>query len=55
MNTASDKTPGNTGSAAPDPSPIAARLAWLFRVSLREGCVHPLLHLVQRYRAGQRP
>lgn len=54
MNTPTDKIAGEAASAAPDPSPIAARLAWLFRVSLREGQVHPLLHLVQRYRAGRR-
>ena len=34
--------------ATPDSPPVA--LAHLFRHSLRDGRVHPLLHVVQRYR-----
>jgi hypothetical protein len=37
-----------TAPAIPDKPPVA--LEYLFRHSLREGRVHPLLHLVQRYR-----
>lgn len=37
-----------TAPAAPDKPPVA--LAQLFRHSLRDGRVHPLLHVVQRYR-----
>lgn len=33
---------------------MTAELAHLFRHSLREGTVHPLLHLVQRYRRESR-
>lgn len=44
--------------AVPDKPPVAApvvpvaqaALTQLFRHSLREGRVHPLLHVVQRYR-----
>lgn len=38
--------------AVPDKPPVVqvATLAHLFRHSLRDGRVHPLLHLVQRYR-----
>lgn len=31
-----------------------SRLDFLFRQWLREGHVHPLIHLVRRYRAGER-
>lgn len=35
----------------PDKTPVAsAALAHLFRHSLRDGRVHPLLHLVRRFR-----
>jgi hypothetical protein len=44
-----------TAPAIPDPPPTARpALAHLFRHSLRDGRVHPLLHLVQRYR-GESP
>ena len=32
------------------PTPVPEPLARLFRHSLRDGRVHPLLHVVQRYR-----
>jgi hypothetical protein len=37
-----------TAPATPDAPPLA--LTHLFRHSLRDGRVHPLLHIVQRYR-----
>lgn len=37
-----------TAPSSPDKPPVV--LTHLFRHSLREGRVHPLLHLVQRYR-----
>jgi hypothetical protein len=37
-----------TAPATPAAPPVA--LAHLFRHSLREGRVHPLLHIMQRYR-----
>jgi len=37
-----------TASATTDKPPAA--ISHLFRHSLRDGRVHPLLHLVQRYR-----
>jgi hypothetical protein len=40
-----------TTVAVPEKPPAApVALTHLFRHSLREGRVHPLLHLVQRYR-----
>ena len=40
-----------TAPAIPDKPPVApVVLTHLFRHSLREGRVHPLLHVVQRYR-----
>lgn len=39
--------------AAPRPAPAedaGERLAYLFRASLHEGRLHPLFHLIQRYR-----
>jgi hypothetical protein len=37
--------------ANPDkPPPVPVALTHLFRHSLRDGRVHPLLHVVQRYR-----
>ena len=41
-----------TTPAVPDKPPVvvAATLEHLFRHSLRDGRVHPLLHIVQRYR-----
>jgi hypothetical protein len=39
-----------TAPATPYSTPAA--LAQLFRHSLRDGRVHPLLHLVERYRQG---
>lgn len=50
-----------TSGADPGPSstrvPTAQadiRLRELFRIWLRDGHVHPLIHLVQRYRSGER-
>ncbi len=37
-------------TAADCPTAPTRALAHLFRHSLREGRVHPLLHIVQRYR-----
>lgn len=34
----------------PLPVPLPPSLTQLFRHSLRDGRVHPLLHIVQRYR-----
>lgn len=49
--------PSTTAVPAPLPgllSPAAAaRLAHLFRLSTRAGCVHPLQPLLQRYRARE--
>jgi hypothetical protein len=42
-------TTGTTGATSAT-SALPATLAHLFRHSLREGRVHPLLHAVQRYR-----
>ena len=39
-----------TVPATPDTPPPPLALTHLFRHSLREGRVHPLLHIVQRYR-----
>lgn len=39
-----------TAPASHDVSPAVVALAHLFRHSLRDGRVHPLLHVVQRYR-----
>lgn len=40
-----------TAPATPDKPPVMpVALAQLFRHSLRDGRVHPLLHVVQRYR-----
>ena len=44
-----------TAPAIPDTPPaVRLALAQLFRHSLRDGRVHPLLHVVQRYR-GESP
>lgn len=37
-----------TGRTTPQAPPVA--LTHLFRHSLRDGRVHPLMHIVQRYR-----
>lgn len=37
-----------------DPSALADRERWLFRHVTRAGQVHPLRHLLKRYRAGER-
>ena len=37
-----------------DPSALADRERWLFRHVTRGGQVHPLRHLLKRYRAGER-
>jgi|RhiMetdeSRZDD1v2_1073273.scaffolds.fasta_scaffold11675_12 hypothetical protein len=44
-----------TVEAAPKapPPPPPSRLEWLFRDVLRQGLVHPLIHLVQQYRSGE--
>lgn len=44
-----------SASSVPDKAPVVVpvtpvALTHLFRHSLREGRVHPLLHVVQRYR-----
>jgi hypothetical protein len=42
---------------APQPAPATSpdeRLAYLFRHSQRRGRVHPLQHLIQRLRAGEK-
>jgi len=41
-----------TAPATPDRPPVVvvAAVTHLFRHSLRDGRVHPLLHVVQRYR-----
>lgn len=56
--------PGMNDSRAAVPEPVASwdspsvhgatsqRLAWLFRHSLRAGCVHPAMHLLQRHRGA---
>ena len=61
-----DLKPSNPGARAPAgpalPSSaagslnaaVADRLAHLFRLSSRCGRIHPLQHLLQRYRAGER-
>jgi hypothetical protein len=41
------------GNAAEELERMRQRLAHLFRVSLSEGRIHPLLHLVQQYRLGE--
>jgi hypothetical protein len=41
--------PGGGDTGAPQ-----GRLAFVFRAWLRAGHVHPLLHLIHQYRAGQR-
>lgn len=41
-------------SHAAPPAPIEDHLAVLFRLWLRERHVHPLLHLVRRYRAEEK-
>jgi len=44
-----------TAPATPDKPPVVpVELAHLFRHSLRDGRVHPLLHVVQRYRQESR-
>ena len=37
--------------AAAPPATAEARIAHLFRAARREGRIHPLQHLIQRYRA----
>jgi hypothetical protein len=37
-----------------DPGALADRERWLFRHVTRAGQVHPLRHLLKRYRAGER-
>ena len=38
-----------------DADPVRARMQVLFRHSIREGLVNPLLHLVPPYRLGEAP
>jgi len=45
-------SPDTKGPVAAAPAPD--RIAQLFRVSLRERRTHPLQHLLQRYRGGER-
>ena len=42
--------PTSPAPAAP-PAAAEARIAHLFRAARREGRIHPLQHLIQRYRA----
>lgn len=54
MNPAPVDVPAGAPSCAPssaEPSDIEARIAYLFRAARREGRIHPLQHLIQRYRA----
>lgn len=44
--------PAEPAAGRPDGSP--RRVRHLFRVMTRQGLVHPLQHLLQRYRAGER-
>lgn len=46
----------NQNASPPKPTPDAseARVDYLFRTTQRQGRIHPLLHLVQGYRADQR-
>ena len=41
-----------SAATMPPPSP-QNRLEWLFRDVLRQGLVHPLIHLIQQYRSGE--
>jgi hypothetical protein len=49
--------PADPAATAPDAAvpEWAARLAHLFRLSQRQGRIHPLQAAVARYRAGERP
>ena len=38
-----------------DADPVRARMQVLFRHTIREGLVNPLLHLVPPYRLGEAP
>jgi hypothetical protein len=51
---ASAADPGKSAAAAPGVHDAAARLGELFRLWLRERHVHPLIHLMQRYRSESR-
>jgi len=41
---------GGTKAGPKSADEVNARLAHLFRVSLKEGRVHPLYHVIQQYR-----
>jgi hypothetical protein len=45
---------GGPDSAGVPAAQADVRLRELFRLWLRDGHVHPLIHLVQRYRSGDR-
>lgn len=52
-----NQTPNQTLQTSPTPpTPEASpeRIDYLFRTSQRQGRIHPLLHLLQSYRAEQR-
>lgn len=53
---ASAATPADTGAQAADgqAAKADARLRQIFRLWLRDGHVHPLIHLLRRYRGGDR-
>ena len=42
------------GPAPADAAARDARIAHIFRSSRRAGAIHPLQHLIQRYRAGEK-
>lgn len=46
------KLPAPPSGAAPQ-TEEPSRVQYLFRVMTRLGLVHPLQHLIQRYRAGE--
>lgn len=46
-------SPDAAGTAPRDARGGPARIAWLFRTSLRAGRVHPLQPMLQRYRSGE--
>lgn len=37
------------------PDAVQARIEFLFRIERRRGLIHPLQHILQRYRADERP
>lgn len=49
-----DPRGGATTLAAAEPAAIDQRVAHLFRLSTRRGLIHPLQHVLLRYRRGER-